>query len=196
MNEVLSVLSKGSLNTKNLSALSASFLCSSCSCCLSLIIPCFFGGEVPRDGSLRLFKEAGATFLAEPARVDPSILRAFLWLLAILPVLHHLRHRFVREVLIEPLVVHLDHRGIDAGSEALDLLQREETVSARLIISDIIEVLDGLNNFSGLSISIKTIEIRHMEREKGELVVVFIFISVRSICQGSQSTNQSKKQTN
>ena len=127
-----------------------SFLCSGGSCCLSLIIPCFFGSKVTSNRSLRvvLVIEAGSTLNA--TRPLPINLRAFLWLLSILPVLHQLSHRIVSEILVEPFVVDLDHRGVDAGAEALDFLQSEETVSASLVIFNAIEIFDCLNDLSGL----------------------------------------------
>ena len=97
-----------------------------------------------------LAEEAGAALLAESTRVDPSILRALLWLLSILPVLHQLSHRVVSEILVEPFVVDLDHRGVDAGAEALDFLQSEKTVSASLVIFNAIKILDCLDDLSGL----------------------------------------------
>ena len=70
-------------------------------------------------------------------------MRASLWLFSVLPVLKELGHRIIVQVFIEPFVVDLDHGSVDAGSEAFDFLKSEETVSARLVIFNAIEILDS-----------------------------------------------------
>ena len=77
-------------------------------------------------------------------------MRPFLWLLPVFPVLHHLSHGVVGQVLVEPFVVDLDHGGVGASSEALDLLESEEAISAGLTVLDIVEVLDSLDDVLSL----------------------------------------------
>ena len=86
----------------------------------------------------------------DAARVDSTVLRANLGLLAVFPVLHELCHRVVGQILIEVLIVDLDHWGVHAGAEALNLLQGEQTICAGLVHLHIVEVLDGPDNVLGL----------------------------------------------
>lgn len=90
---------------------------------------CTEGGEVAALRATRLSDERGATHGA--FAVDPLVLRTDLDGPACLEVVEQLDRRGGRQVLEEP-VVDLDHRGVDAGPQALDLCQGEETVAARL----------------------------------------------------------------
>ena len=113
------------------------------------IIPLFlFSCEVTSDRSIGLTVETGTAL--DTARVDSAVLGADLGLFAVLPVLHQLGHRVICQILIEVLVIDLDHRGVDAGAKALDLLQREQTILTSLIHVNSIEVLDSLDNVSCL----------------------------------------------
>jgi hypothetical protein len=79
------------------------------------IIPLFlFSCEVTSDRSIGLTVETGTAL--DTARVDSAVLGADLGLFAVLPVLHQLGHRVICQILIEVLVIDLDHGGVDAGA--------------------------------------------------------------------------------
>lgn len=77
-------------------------------------------------------------------------MRAVLRLFAILPVLHELGHGVVGEVLVEVLVVDLNHGGVDAGAQALNLLKGEQTISTGLVQFNAIEILNSLDDIASL----------------------------------------------
>ena len=91
-----------------------SFLGSSGCSSFRIVVGLEFASKVSCDRSSGLSEQASAAFDAE--RVNAAVLRANLWLLAILPVLHQLRHRLVSQILVEILVVYLDHRRVNAGA--------------------------------------------------------------------------------
>lgn len=65
-----------------------------------------------------------------------------------LEVLEQLDDRLGGQVLVV-VVVDLDHGGVDAGTETLDLDEGEETVSGGLALLDAEVLLDGLDNDVG-----------------------------------------------
>ena len=107
-------------------------------------------GEITSDGSSRLSMETGAAFITKSARVNSAVLGTDCRLFAIFPVLHELSHGVVSEILVEVLVVNLDHRGVDAGAEALDLLESEKAISTGITFSHVIEILDSLDDLTSL----------------------------------------------
>ena len=94
--------------------------------------------------------QARATFWPKSARVDAAVLWSNLRLFAIFPVLHQLRHGLVGQILIEILVVHLDHWSVDTGTQAFDLRQSKQTICTSLVVIDIVEVLDRTDYLSSL----------------------------------------------
>ena len=77
------------------------------------------------DGSFEVVKAGPALY---STRVDSSVLRASLWSLTVFPLLHKILHTLVGQVLVEPLVVNLDHWRIHTSTQALHLLQSKQTV--------------------------------------------------------------------
>ena len=86
-------------------------------------------GQLAAVGAARLAHERRPAHRAEA--VLAPILRADHHLLALLEVVEEGHRRLRREVLKEH-VVHLDHRGVDAGAKALDLREGEEAIGGRL----------------------------------------------------------------
>ena len=65
-----------------------------------------------------------------------------------MPFLQKLDGRFRRKVLIEPLVIHLKHGCVDAGTEALDLGEGEEPVRAHFVHANADVLLGGGDTFA------------------------------------------------
>lgn len=115
---------------------------------LSVFHLLLFSGPVARVSRVGDLVQGGAAFGAQrPLSLD---LGAEVGRLAVLPVLHELGHAVVGQVLVEVLVVHLDHGGVHARAQALHLLHGEEAVFGGLALANVSEVLDRADDFAGL----------------------------------------------
>lgn len=99
------------------------------------------------DGSFEVVKASPALY---STRVDSSVLRASFWSLTVFPLLHEILHTLVGQVLVEPLIVNLDHRCIHTRTQALHLLQSKQAILRSFIQIDVSEILDGLDDILGL----------------------------------------------
>ena len=109
------------------------------------------GSKIARYRAVGLLEEAGSAL--DSAGVDPAVLGSHIGLLSRFPVLHELSHGVVVQVFVKVLVVDLDHRGVDAGAQTLNLLQSKQTVGACLVHLDAVEVLHRLDDVASLQTS-------------------------------------------
>ena len=81
--------------------------------------------------------------------VDSAVLGAFYWLTTFLPFFHHCLHWVVCKILIDPLIVNLDHRRIDASSKTFHFLKSKQAIGRCLIHFNVGEILHSLYNVLG-----------------------------------------------
>ena len=141
---------------------------SGCSSLSSGLFPLLLGASEVASVSLLhvvlLGVQRGATL--RPARVLSVDLGSLLGLLSALPLIHDVYHalrgqilkthtqlkqRMQRAYLVDVFVVDLDHRCVDACSEAFNLADSEQTVLAGLIHIDVSMLLDSLDDVSRTS---------------------------------------------